>query len=225
MANPERAADHPSGKPARAPRGTLNRQLIVERAVQVLDEEGVDSITVRQLARRLGVRPMALYTYFKSKDEILTAIYDHVVSQLDLPEVEGAGIDAIRQIMRAYFRLLVEHAALVRMATGNDMSSDGDLRISEVVYTVLLNAGISRRDSVGITASLVRFTLGCATLYGTRRAWDQDRDYWPRVKNSLAELPGERYPVLRSFGEDLPEFTQEQVFEFGLDAILDNFLR
>lgn len=222
MASPQASHGSRTGV-ARTPRGTLSRQLIIDQATKVMDEEGVDAVTVRRLAKNLDVRPMALYTYFRSKDQILAAVYDTLLSGIELPDTADAGLDGVRQIARGYFRLLTEHAALVRVSTGNEFSNTSDLRISEAIYTLLLNAGIDRRDAVGLAATLTRFTIGCASLYPVRRSWDEDSDYWSRIKKSLQTLSEDRYPTLRSFGDDLPEFTQEQVFEFGLAAILDRF--
>ncbi|WP_157246901.1 TetR/AcrR family transcriptional regulator [Nonomuraea typhae] len=198
----------------RAPRGTLSHKVILEHATRLMDAEGLEAVTVRRLAQDLGVRPMALYTYFKSKEEILAALYDGLLATIELPESPDAGLDGVRQIMREFFRLLTEHPALMKAGSGGQ----GDMRFGEVIYTLLLNSGIERRTAVGITASLVRFTIGSASVYQERAGWDAG--YWSKLRASLRELPAERYPVMRSFGDDLPEFTQEEVFEFGMDRIL-----
>ncbi|MFI6392805.1 TetR/AcrR family transcriptional regulator [Nonomuraea sp. NPDC050540] len=198
----------------RAPRGTLSHQVILERATHLMDAEGLGAVTVRRLAKDLGVQPMALYTYFKSKEEILAALYDSLLAAIEVPESPDAGLDGVRQIMREFFRLLTEHPAIMKAGSGGQ----GDTRLAEVVYALLLNSGIERRTAVGIASSLVRFTIGSASIYQERAGWNAD--HWSKVRHSLRELPAERYPVMRSFGDDLPEFTQEEVFEFGMDRIL-----
>lgn len=66
----------------------------------------------------------------------------------------------------------------------------------------------------------MRFTRGSAAVYPQRHEWDQDSAYWQRVRQSAGAIPPGTYPTLQSFGDDFPEFTQEQAFEFGLDLIL-----
>ncbi|MFI6602412.1 TetR/AcrR family transcriptional regulator [Nonomuraea sp. NPDC050536] len=200
----------------RAPRGSLSHRLIVERAIRLMDDEGLEAVTVRRLAQDLGVRPMALYTYFRGKDEILAALYDHLLASLELPDSPDAGLDGVRRIMTDYFRLLTEHKALIKAGSGGE----ADLRLSEVIYMLLLGTGLDRRTAVGVAASLVRFTVGSVALYQERSAWDADSDHWSKVRSSLRDLPADRYPIMRSFGDDLPEFTQQQAFEFGVDLIL-----
>src|ERR1044072_1766225 len=78
----------------RAPRNSLTREAIVEAAVAVLDEGGPARLTMRSLAERLGVRPMALYTYVGSKDEMLDAARDHILRGLSAQDEaahRGAG--------------------------------------------------------------------------------------------------------------------------------------
>jgi TetR/AcrR family tetracycline transcriptional repressor len=191
----------------------------VRAATRIMDAEGPDAVTTRRIATELGVRPMALYTYFRSKDEILVAIYENLVTQISVPPPEG-GIKAIREVMLSYFRLAAAHPALFRAATSHDVNAVHELRLTEAVYTILLARGVDRRRAVGVRATLMRFTIGAAVLYPQRQAWDRDATHWPRVAESMRTLPASDFPVLRSFGEDLPEFTQEQAFEYGLDLIL-----
>ncbi|MFI6504804.1 TetR/AcrR family transcriptional regulator [Nonomuraea typhae] len=187
--------------------------MILDRAGRLMDDEGLAAVTIRRLARDLGVRPMALYTHFTGKEEILAALYGRLLAGLEVPESPGAGLDGVRQMMLAYFRLLVEHADLVKAGSGGQ----GDLRHSEIIYTLLLNAGMDRRTAVGVTGSLSRLAVGSAALHREDVVWDSE---WSRLRDSLRELPGDRYPVLRSYGQDLPEFTQEEMFAFGVDLIL-----
>lgn len=219
----EGRAAYSSSASGRAPRGTLSRSAIVERATKVMDQDGVDRVTIRGLAKDLGVRPMALYTYFRSKDEILVAVYDELLSTLDLPESPNAGIDGVRLVVRAYFNVLVEHSELLRVNFSSEVVATSDVRVSEALFALLLGAGIDRDEAIAVAATLLRFAVGSATLYPSRHQKEQDADYWTRLKSSLRSLPRERFPVLHSFSADLPELTQEQVFEFGLDLILRKF--
>src|SRR5918998_3155077 len=71
---------------ARVPR---SRDRVLRGAVAVADADGIDSLTIRSLARHLGVKPMSVYYYVASKDEILDGIVDLVFSEIDLPSVDG----------------------------------------------------------------------------------------------------------------------------------------
>ncbi len=206
--------------PRRAARGTLDREVIVRAATRIMDSEGQDAVTTRRIAAELGVRPMALYTHFRSKDDILVAIYDGLVAQIQAPKSPADGVEALREIMRSYFRLATAHPELLRASTANDARAVHDMRLAETVYSVLLAHGLDRRNAVGVGATLMRYTVGAAVLYPQRQPWDEDVAYWPRFAEAIRTLPATDFPALRSLGEDLPQFTQEEAFEHGLDLIL-----
>src|SRR5262245_33408327 len=108
----------------RAPRNSLRRDAILDAAVAVLDDGGPGRLTMRSLAERLGVRPMALYTYFGSKDELLDAARDHVLAGLsahraaDTAEADGpesGWVLRLRAVGLELYRLLVAHPALIHL--------------------------------------------------------------------------------------------------------------
>lgn len=66
-------------------RGRLNRSLVLTKAIELMDAEGVDGLTIRALATALGAKPMAIYTYFAGKDELFTAAYAELVAGIPLP--------------------------------------------------------------------------------------------------------------------------------------------
>ena len=69
----------------RAPRGTLTRDRVVDAALSLADEQGLDALTMRALARRLDVKPMAIYHHVAGKDAILDLVVDRVFAEIDLP--------------------------------------------------------------------------------------------------------------------------------------------
>jgi len=61
----------------------ISEERIADEALELVDEEGLDALTMRALGRRLGVEGMALYTYFRSKDELLDAAGTRILEALD----------------------------------------------------------------------------------------------------------------------------------------------
>ncbi|MFI0423991.1 TetR/AcrR family transcriptional regulator [Spongiactinospora sp. 9N601] len=204
----------------RAPRGSLTKDRIVTAAIDLLDREGLDALTVRRLATELQVRPMALYNHVNGKADILAAVAEEMTSRLDLPDAATAGADGLRAVFRSYFRLLVEHPVLLQLNDTLEQANPAELRVSERAYAIMRQAGLEPRDAVGLLAGMVRFTIGCALLYPHRHAWDDDPGHWDRTREAIMALPAGEYPELRAMGADLPIFTQEDAFEFGLDVFL-----
>ena len=72
-----------------AERVPLSRERVLRGAVAVADAAGIGALTMRSLASELGVKPMSLYHYVASKDEILDGIVDLVFSEIELPAADG----------------------------------------------------------------------------------------------------------------------------------------
>jgi AcrR family transcriptional regulator len=77
-------------------REPLNRERIVAAAVALADADGVDSISMRTLAGRLGCAPMSLYNHVADKDELLTAMLEVVAGEIEPPETDRAPLETIR---------------------------------------------------------------------------------------------------------------------------------
>ena len=84
------ARERPVGAPAKTP---LTREAIVEAALAVLDAEGLEGVSMRRVAQRLGTGPASLYQHVSNKDELLELVLDRVAGDIEIPE-PGVGPDA-----------------------------------------------------------------------------------------------------------------------------------
>src|SRR5689334_14887620 len=80
-----------------ATRAPVNRDVAAERAVAVADGEGIEAVTMRRLARELGVEAASLYHHVSGKDEILDELVNRVSAEIDLPPRADGWRDAVRQ--------------------------------------------------------------------------------------------------------------------------------
>src|SRR3970040_1134736 len=67
------------------PRTPLSKERVLRAAIALADEGGIEALSMRRLAKELGVEAMSLYNHVANKDEILDGIVDGVVSEIDLP--------------------------------------------------------------------------------------------------------------------------------------------
>ncbi len=94
---------------ADTPREPLHRDRIVAVAVGLADSDGVDALSMRNLARHLGFEVMSLYNHVANKDELLSLMVDAVAAEIDEPSPEDAPLDAIRAITISTHDVLVRH--------------------------------------------------------------------------------------------------------------------
>lgn len=92
-----------------AQRERLNRERVLRAAIDLADEHGVDALSMRRLADRLGVVPMALYKHVANKDELLDGMVEQLIAEID-PPVAGAGWRAaVRGRVLSARRVLLRH--------------------------------------------------------------------------------------------------------------------
>lgn len=197
---------------AQRTRGRLNRSLVLTRAIELMDAEGVDSLTIRALATALGAKPMAIYTYFAGKEELLAAAYQELVAGIPLPEL-AEGIEGLKQNLREHRAVMLAHPCVLQLALRMDRPTDYNVRLNEAAFTVLLHAGLSPRQALLRASAASWLTLGSVTNSMARMSGS---DQLP----TAADLPPETHPALHAVLSVVPGLDEEELFEAGLDLVL-----
>jgi AcrR family transcriptional regulator len=210
----------------RAPRHTLSRDTIIERAVAVLDDNGPDGLTMRSLAQTLGVGPMALYTYFRSKDELLDAVRNRLLSELP-HGADGAPWDAqTREVATALYRLLLRHPALIQIFATRPLAGNEAAEVTEAHLRTLRTAGFDRATAAFAHQTVVHHALGAATWEVQNNTGRTDPESRRRMQAGLESMSARLYPTLIDLA---PELVQQAwgdtQFTFGLELILDALQR
>src|SRR5262249_27059804 len=97
-----RARRRAPAQPARPPRGSLSRDVILDAAEAICEAEGYDALSMRAVAARLGATPMALYNHFATKVELVNALLDRVLSRF-------VPADDLKGFARAHRKVLTDH--------------------------------------------------------------------------------------------------------------------
>ena len=92
---------------ARVPR--LDFDAVVDTALGIADDRGLDAVSLRRIAERLGVTPMALYRYVQGKDALLDALAERLYADLDLPEGTDGWWDGLLRLAHSTRRVLLAH--------------------------------------------------------------------------------------------------------------------
>lgn len=212
----------------RAPRNTLNRERVLDAAVDLLDHEGPEAFTMRALALRLGVGTMAVYTHFTGKDEIIDAVRTRLLAEVDLPAPGSGGTprQELRLLCLAVHSLLAEHPSVLRLLTVRPVQGDEGTAVVDRMLGLLLRAGLGREAAARAQTALMQYTVGSALWTARGRRDDSGReDAGARLRARLGGLPADRYPFLVDLA---PELAAVQCggrqYEHGLDALLDGLL-
>jgi len=139
----------------------LTREDVIDAAAELVAERGYAGLSMRALAQRCGVATMTLYRHVRTKEDLLGALTDRVLAELDLP---APGTLPWQEQLAAVFRsvhdLLLEHPDLVEIAARQHVAGEAAYRGAEVVLDALRRAGIEGEAAASAFATLFAFTLG-----------------------------------------------------------------
>jgi TetR/AcrR family tetracycline transcriptional repressor len=196
---------------------SLDRDTVVRAALDLLNEVGIDALTTRRLAERLGVKQPALYWHFKNKRELLDEMAARMLEwRSPAPMTRENWQEALKEDGRTFRRALLRYRDGARVHAGTrpdaGLFASLDRRVS-----VLCEAGFTPADAVRAFMVVGRYVVGWvmeeqAELYDGRT----------RAREDFMPDP-EAYPILASGVSVLRGEDQDTGFEFGLDALVRGF--
>ena len=183
----------PSAIPSR--RRTLTRERVVAEAVTIIGADGVDALSMRALATRLGVVPGALYRHVRNKEQLHDLVLDEVLAEVD-NEVDNslAWTERVKVLAHRLRTVLENHPGIAGLLKTRDPLGPHSLALAEAFLAPLHEAGLPERQT-GLAFSLVYdYTLGFALSGPTSVNEQRVRDAATRAKlhaflQSLAGRP------------------------------------
>ena len=205
-------------------RRPLNRERILAAALELVDEQGIDALSMRKLGQALGYEAMSLYNHVANKDDLLDGILDLVLAEMEPPDLEG-GLPAIRA------SALSAHEALKRHPWAATMLMSARIRPARIEYmeallACLRSAGFSAETTYTayhvLDAHIIGFSLWAST-HGKMPEHIEDARAWFEEMIPVATLPYLHEHGLQHL-EDGPHH-DVRTFEYALDLLLGGLER
>lgn len=212
-----------AGASAPPRRRNLDQDVILDAAVRLIDERGLDGLTMRNLGRELGVDPMAVYKHFEDKATLFEAVVDRETARLatvpgPLPDDPA---DVIVHVWVHYRAMLLEHPNLAPLVANRPMPATIHCDGTDIDITTFRAVGVAEDDIPFVVTTLVRFALG----FVVREAAEVAR--WGQVEAERAKLVDEWWgpesaPQLgqRTVARALDPSAAARDYEMGLRALL-----
>jgi AcrR family transcriptional regulator len=194
----------------------LTRRRIIDAALAVIDADGLDGLSTRRLAQELGVRAPSLYNHFATKEDILDAVGDAIIEQVDIAVfgTEDWRV-ALRRWARSYRAALAGHPNAVPFLARGPRRRPAALRLADAVYGGLVAAGWPRMYATQIGAMMRYFVAGSA-LGSFTMGFDTDARLYAGDYPHLRDVP-----LLREYRQQV----DEGAFELGLASMIDSLAR
>jgi AcrR family transcriptional regulator len=217
---------HPESSSGRGPRRTLSVAAIVDAAVEIADGHGLDAVSIRSVATRLGVGAMTLYRYIPSKAELLDLMIDRV-NQPAFEALPAGWRPAMDAMGREMWRLYTTHRWLPLIDQARPVLGPNALHALDLVMGALDGSGLTDQEKVSLTVTIEAFVSTLARTANAMATAEERTgithdEFWRAQEAALvAAMESGRYPHMARLGEDAFAASNEEVFKFGLRNILD----
>lgn len=227
---------------AAIPRRLLHRDLVIAEAIDLIDHDGLESLTMRSLGARLGVEAMALYRYVNGREDLLEGIVETLVDQIQVgpggrlgPTDGWQGL--LQWLAHSVRQIAVDHPAIFPLIATRHPSAPWlrpplrSLRVVEEFLGGLSDRGFNDRQAVQTYRVFTSFLLGHLLLEVAARGAGTGPDE-EALDEGDADIPAQdgaldvsSYPTISRTADLLAEDRTHDEFEIALEALLDRLDR
>ncbi len=239
-APPSKRATATSGEPAtdgrsrslwfNAPRNDqdrrpqLTRERVVAEALTVIAQDGVQALTMRTLAARLGVVPGALYHHVRNKEQLHDLVLDAALAEVDGHlDPSQPWTQQLKLLAHRLRDVLENHPGVAALLKTRDPLGPHSLALAEAILAPLQAAGFGDHQAGLAFFLLVDYTTGFAVSPPTAVNEQRVRDAATRTQlhEFFRSLPPDRFPALVALGPHVWVDNRDQRFTAGLDVLVD----
>ena len=207
-------------RPRTAGREPLTRARILDRALVLIDREGLAALSMRRLGAELGVEAMSLYNHVPNKDALLEGVAEKMLGEIELPPVEGHDWQSsMRTACLSFREVLLAHPNAIPLIAGKpDLSPEG-FRPIELSLGMLKQAGFEPAEMFMAHWLIVGFTVGHVTFQIASPLGDPESAA-AEVERRRQLLSPTEFPYLFEVLPYAAECDWDKAFVYGLDTIL-----
>ncbi len=222
-ASPRSRRDRPA-KPA------LSRDAIVEAALELVREEGIDALSMRRVAQSLDTGPASLYVYVANRDALWELLFDAALATVTTePTDPMRWREQLHELAARIVRMMaVDYPGMARLAMAHIPVGDNSLRVVESMLSLLKAGGVSDQAAAYAADLIGSYTTATAYEQSLYAALYNDPEHVEREVGRIAErfanLSRERYPTIAALGDRMTMGDGEERFSLGLDVIVNGLI-
>jgi AcrR family transcriptional regulator len=197
----------------------LTRSRIIGAAIDLIEAEGVEAVSMRRMATELGCGVMALYNYVPSKSALLGGVADHVMSAIEVTSRAEAGWEEqVRAQAREFRRVANAHPRCAMVAVSRRPASASGVQRAEKALATLRGAGFGGQDAARIVRALAAYIMGSLMqevgAEPSRAGAEDVTGVGPRLRIT-------EFPQATDLNAVLHARDPDGDFEFGLDLLMN----
>jgi AcrR family transcriptional regulator len=210
----------------RGGREPLSREQIVGAAMEIADTEGLDAVSIRRIAARLGSGATSLYRHVASKEDIYELMVDAYIGEIELLERPSGDWRADLRVVAGQIRAAIQRHRWVPQLGVQTGLGPNSLRYIEFAAATMAELDLDGDGVRIILAALNNYVLGFAQRETARdralvRSGLSEQDWSTRVREYAERVVSERSPALGRMVMTTMDMATDEGFAFGLDSLLD----
>jgi AcrR family transcriptional regulator len=203
----------------------MTRERVLATALEIIDQDGVEGLSMRRLGHALGRDPMTLYRQAANKTALLDGVAELILEQLSVDTYDDDWAGQLRAVAHDFRRLALAHPHVVPLLVTRPLATPlalrplGTLRPLEASLALLTRAGFSTVDALHVYRSFFGFLQG-HVLNELQELVDNPEETDDLLRMGLHRLPLREFPLLRGLAAALASYDGEAELERGLDILL-----
>ncbi|MFE6130095.1 TetR/AcrR family transcriptional regulator C-terminal domain-containing protein [Streptomyces sp. NPDC056437] len=203
-----------------AAREPLSRERIIESALRIIDDEGVEALSMRRIAAALGVQAMSLYNHVGGKADVLDGVTEYITTDMHITRhSRDSWEDGIRSVAHAFRRASLRHPRAGELVLTRQLNSPGVLPTIDCSLKVLLEHGFEEANAVHALRLLVAFQVGSLMREFHSPAFRGEDESAVREREEL--LAGSGFAAVARLAPKLAVIDHDAEFAFGLERLID----
>ena len=204
-------------------REPLSRERVIGAALQVMDEEGLEAVTMRRIGRELGVEAMSLYHHVRDKEDILDGVTEAVMSEFEIPVPTGEWTADVKAMAHEWRRLLRAHPNVMRLFAERHKPLERleSFRPMEAALEVMGRGGLSPRETVQAFNAFGGYIMGFVMMeQGMMIGQDHPDHKAGHAEEMQRMLQTADLPHLLAAMPHFADCSNDEQFGFGLDLLI-----
>lgn len=209
----------------RLQRPKLTRERIFEVAMHIAQDQGIESVSMRRVAKELNIEAMSLYKHVENKDDLIDGIIELIMKQIKLPNSNTDWKQALLERASSEYKVLSANSWITHLLEAR--SGTGEIRLAQQNHMI----GILRRSGFSINLAFQTMIIVTGYVYGFvvfARAWNsKSKERTKTIKKAQIEIKPETHPYVmeailyaQSKAADKKNKSESE-FDLGLRLILD----
>ncbi len=203
------------GRPPR-----ISRDQILVAALRIVDEHGLERLTMRRLGAQLGVDPMAVYGHVPDKAALIDGLVERVVAEVRIPPPTGEWVEDLRAVTRAARTTLLAHPSLISLLGTRPPITEPAFTLPEVITSILLTAGFTEEQAADGFDCAGRLLIGHTLAEGGRPPGNDINGGEQEHVQAQQTLPADRFPALARVQHADVRHDPDRLFELALDGLI-----